>query len=194
MMKYRHIADSAPLQLYCSGLMFAPSKSIVRETFGTEMPKWICRLPTVEEFWNAELETLEGHDLWVRSVAFSQDGRWLASGSDDHTIKLWDPVTGALQQTVEAQGILSPSFADDGPYLETNLGTFNIQPLCGTHIPVHAQIRTEVSILNKDWVALQGKKALWLTPAYRPSCVATGDGKLAMGHLSGRISFFRFRL
>ncbi|OJJ81248.1 NACHT and WD repeat domain-containing protein [Aspergillus glaucus CBS 516.65] len=146
MMKYRHIADSAPLQLYCSGLIFAPSKSIVRETFGTEMPKWICRLPTVEEFWNAELETLEGHNGWVNSVTFSQDGRWLASGSYDDTIKLWDPV------------------------------------------------RTEVSILNKDWVALQGKKALWLPPAYRPSCVETGDGKLAMGHLSGRISFFQFCL
>ena len=61
-----------------------------------------------------------------------------------------------------------------------------------THTAVHAQVRIEVSILDKDWVALQGKKVLWLPPAYRPSYVAIGDGKLNMGHTSGRISFFRF--
>ncbi|KAH1508955.1 hypothetical protein KXX29_006089, partial [Aspergillus fumigatus] len=35
------------------------------------------------------------------SILFSRDGQLLASGSDDETIKLWDPTTSILMQTLE---------------------------------------------------------------------------------------------
>jgi WD40 repeat protein len=37
-----------------------------------------------------ELTTLKGHKKAVISVSFSYDGKYLASGSDDGMIKLWN--------------------------------------------------------------------------------------------------------
>jgi WD40 repeat protein/serine/threonine protein kinase len=43
--------------------------------------------------------TLHGHSESVLSVAFSPDGKWLASASHDGTIKLWDSMSGQLIRT-----------------------------------------------------------------------------------------------
>jgi WD40 repeat protein len=100
-LRYRHIANISPLQIYSSGLIFAPEMSIIRNLFGTELSSWIRRPPTVEKLWGAELQTLEGHSGAVRAVIFSPDSQVLATGSHDKTIKLWDTLTGSLQQSLE---------------------------------------------------------------------------------------------
>ena len=41
-----------------------------------------------------ELRRLSGHQDHIKALHFSPDGKWLASGSRDHTIKLWDVGTG----------------------------------------------------------------------------------------------------
>ena len=46
------------------------------------------------------MATLEGHENWVNSLAVLEGGR-LASGSGDHTIKIWDLATGACVATLE---------------------------------------------------------------------------------------------
>ena len=62
-----------------------------------------------------ERALLTGHTRLVSSVCFSTDGRILASGSWDETVKLWDVATGTLQRTFNSFGsVTGVHFSPDG--------------------------------------------------------------------------------
>jgi WD40 repeat protein len=66
-----------------------------------------------------EVHILGGHSLTVLSVAFSPDGRMLASGSADHTIKLSDVESGREVRTIREHygNVESISFSQNGRWL-----------------------------------------------------------------------------
>ncbi|MEI6899700.1 MAG: TIR domain-containing protein, partial [Bacteroidota bacterium] len=43
---------------------------------------------------------IKGHTKWVRSLAVSPNGEWIASGSWDNTIKIWDIESGECRTTL----------------------------------------------------------------------------------------------
>jgi WD40 repeat protein len=63
--------------------------------------------------------TLQGHSSWVTGVAFSSDGRRLASGSWDRTVKFWDVPTGQELSTVgkKTKEVQALAFSRDGHWL-----------------------------------------------------------------------------
>ena len=52
----------------------------------------------------ALLHTLSGHTALITHIAYSPDGKSVASSSSDKTIRIWDMKTGALIQKIEGSG------------------------------------------------------------------------------------------
>ncbi len=66
-------------------------------------------------------KSLEGHNKSINSVSFSPDGKTLATGSYDKTIKLWNLETGKIIHTLigHSDSVNSVSFSPDSKILAT---------------------------------------------------------------------------
>jgi WD40 repeat protein/predicted Ser/Thr protein kinase len=75
--------------------------------------------------WNLcrgnQIATLAGHALTVSCTAFSPDGKWLATGSQDGKIKIWITATGKNVATLDVttNAVWSAAFAAGGEKLLT---------------------------------------------------------------------------
>jgi WD40 repeat protein len=64
--------------------------------------------------WTIETRTARGP---VRAVAYRPDGKLLATGGDDGTIRLWDPTSGELVRMLVGGPVSSLSWSKDGKVL-----------------------------------------------------------------------------
>jgi WD40 repeat protein len=94
-------------------------------------------------------QTLSGHSDWVNSVAISPDGRTLASGSHDKTIKIWNLATGEQIRTLSGHSysVYSVAISPDGRTLASGSRDKTIKIW---NLATGEQIRTLSG--HSDWV------------------------------------------
>jgi RNA polymerase sigma factor (sigma-70 family) len=88
----------------------------------------------VVQLWKAatgqDLHMFQGHNRAVRRLAFASDGKVLATGGDDGTVRLWDTATGGMVRALEGvgewwnPGCRSLAFSPDGKRL-ASAGSFS---------------------------------------------------------------------
>lgn len=115
--RYFQVAiETSPLQVYASGLTFAPEKSIVRNLFHDKKYDWICSRPKVQPDWTACLQTLESSVI-IESIAFSPKSNLIAS-SGISNVCIWSAATGELVRQFRHEGhIGSVAFSSDAELL-----------------------------------------------------------------------------
>lgn len=66
------------------------------------------------------LQALTGFSSYVNELNYGKDGTRLAAGSSDNSVRVWDPRTGALIETLPDSGaVTTVDYSDDGRNLVT---------------------------------------------------------------------------
>jgi WD40 repeat protein len=132
------------------------------------------------------MREFDGNQGQVRSVFFSADGRRLATGGGDGTVKLWDLGTGETLQTFTGpKGQVGAIISPDGKWLAGACGNVDTVHIWSLEQPTQKPRKLDLE-------ARRGSPGNPGRPADVPQVVFTPDSRLlaAMHWEQGRIDIF----
>jgi len=110
----------AATHIYLSALAFCPSDSFMARIYKPHYPHCLSITSGRRVNWDEAATTSDGHNNSVLSVAFFPDGRKLASGSHDDTVRMWDSKTGkavSAPLTGHTSAVYSVAVSPDGNHI-----------------------------------------------------------------------------
>ncbi|TLU87712.1 MAG: TIR domain-containing protein [Chlorobium sp.] len=120
-----------------SSLQSKPQKPLAKKKLKSVKPLAVMRCK------------LKGHKLWVRSLAVSPDGTWIASGADDKMVKIWDLVNRKCRATLigHTDSVTSIAITTDGTRIISGSNDKTIRVW-------NASLGKELAVLcgHTDWV------------------------------------------
>ena len=125
-----------------------------------------------------EIDLFTGHTSWVISIAFSPDGRTLASGAgwQDNTLRLWDVATGEHKRTLTGHDstVGSVAFSPDGKMLASGSGDQTLR-LWDVATGEHKWSFTD----SRSWL-----QSVAFSPDGRTLATGSGDGTVLLWELT----------
>lgn len=113
--------------MFSPASVFAQSSEQERQDRGIKVPKTstaTSKPGQVTSDLKPELVIQSSHTKPINAVVFSPDGKWLASGANDDTIKIWDTSTGRVLRTLygHSSNVNALAISPDGKLLASGSG------------------------------------------------------------------------
>jgi WD40 repeat protein len=105
----KHIATFKGHRDLIHSLQFSPDGRLLLAA-GSRVQLWKLNDPETYALQVQRRHAIQAHGFFLRSVAFSPDGKTLASCADEGSVKLWNVATGELRQTLDCNQRIDPDY------------------------------------------------------------------------------------
>ena len=151
------------------------------------------------KFWHSKTWNLQrtlNLRGYIVSAVFPQDGRLIATmvGYFPGEIQIWDAEKYTHLQTFQL---------DDNVFAVHRLSIFADESYVITYKNLRVEFEQHLNSpsgelntpakrwrVDKNWLIRDEKRMLWLPPDFRPICTAIYNDLIALGHKSGKVTFF----
>jgi WD40 repeat protein len=101
-----------------------PVRRVVPSPESDRFACFVDKLAWVSDLGGKKLSTLDGHPDLIESIAWSPDGKTIATGAEDREIRLWDAATGEAKGPLRGHGtwVVALAFSPDGKTLLSGAG------------------------------------------------------------------------